>query len=127
MKGVPGFETEDSKGKRYQSHSLQKDEHQDGDDDLLQFGFARFDSIAAATFIGELDVDVQFFVFEVSGADGDFSSTDWQFESDIVRLQVALDGVDEITRGSTSCQIITVVIVANYFNGFGYLNKKKTI
>jgi hypothetical protein len=40
LERVPGFETQDSKSQRHQSHRFQKHEDQDRHHDLLQLGFA---------------------------------------------------------------------------------------
>lgn len=113
MECVPGFETQDAEGEWYQSHGFQEDEDQDGDEDLLQFGFA-------TSFISELDVDVQFFFVEIAWADGDFSSN-WEFEGDVVGLHVILDGVEEVAGFSTSSHFVSIVVIAYNLNGFGDL------
>jgi hypothetical protein len=40
LERVPGLEAEHADGQGHQGHGLQQDEHQDGDDDLLQLALA---------------------------------------------------------------------------------------
>lgn len=115
MECVPGFQTQDSEGEWYQSHGFQENEDQDGDEDLLQFGFF------ATGFVGELDVHIQFIVIEIAWADGDFGSSNWELEGDIVGLDVILDGVDEVAGCSTSSYFVSIVVIAYNLNGFGNL------
>lgn len=39
LKSVPGFKTQDTESQRDEGDGLEKDEHQDGDENFLQLGF----------------------------------------------------------------------------------------
>lgn len=65
LQSVPGLQTEHTDGQRDQSHRLQENEHQDGDDDLLQFGSA---GLVDGTALAELDVEGELIVLDVARA-----------------------------------------------------------
>lgn len=121
LERVPGLQSKDSQGEGHQGNDLQQDEHQDGDDDLLQLGLAWLDSWSPGLISGEVDVDVKFFVIEAAGRYGDLGSGDGELESDIVTLEVFLDNIEEVATGRAAGDFVSVVVVARYFDGFGYL------
>lgn len=57
LESVPGLKPEHTDGQGHQSHGLQEDEHQDGDDDLLQLSLAGCGiyTLASALFLKRLD------------------------------------------------------------------------
>lgn len=91
LQSVPGFQTKYSDGQRNQSHRLQKDEHQNRNDDFLQLGSA---GLIDGTALAELDVEGELIVLDVSRAHL-HRGVQWQFEGHVVRSQVGLHGVEK--------------------------------
>lgn len=112
LQGVPGLQTKDSDSHWDQSHSLQKDEHHDGDDDLLQLRFAGFDSAASGSRFGEVDCQAQLIVVDVTRGNGELCVSDWQLEGYIVASHIFFNVVQNTTR--TACSTAAVSIAVNF-------------
>lgn len=115
LQRVPGLQTEDAEGQRDEGHGLEEDEHQDGDDDLLELGFAGFADGPRAILV-ELDVEAQFIAVEVPGADGDLGVGDGQLEGHVVGLDVVFDRVHEVARRTAGDVVASTILC--HFNGF---------
>jgi hypothetical protein len=91
LQGVPGLQTEHTESHWHQCHRFQQNENQDWDEDFLQFRFF-------ASFFGRLEghLDVQFVVGDVAWRDGHFGAGHWQFDGDIVTLEVVFKGFDNV-------------------------------
>lgn len=109
LEGVPGLQSQDTESHWDQSHGLQKDEHHDWDDDLLQLGLAGFDGAASGGF-WEADGQAQFFVVDVAGRHGDLGVGNWQLEGDIVALQVLFDIVQDSVAAAGSQSSISISV-----------------
>lgn len=107
LEGVPGLQSQDTEGEWHQGHRFKEHEHQDGDEDLLQFGFTcckttkRLLSFGVGwlggwlTFlyaVAEVDFEVDFVVVQVSGGQSD-GTDGGQFECGIVALDVLFNVV----------------------------------
>lgn len=97
LESVPGLQTEDTDSQRDESHCLEENEDQDGDNDLLELSLASLSDGASAILV-ELDVQTELIMVQVPGADGDLSVSDGQLEADVVGLDEVLDAVHEIAR-----------------------------
>lgn len=112
MQSVPGLQTEDTDSQRDEGHGLEEHKDQDGHDDLLELSLAGLTN-GASTFLVELDVEGQLIIVKVSGANGDLGVSNWQLEGHVVRLDEALDVVEEITRGA-ACDVIGSTIFRHF-------------
>lgn len=122
LQSVPGLQTEDTDGERDEGHGLEEDEHQDGDDDLLELSLAGL-ADGAGTLLVELNVQGQLIIVEVPGAHSDLSVDDWQLEGNIVGLDEVLNAVEEIAiRASTDIVGCTIL---SHLDGVGDLKRKQ--
>lgn len=121
LEGVPGLETEDTDGERDESHGLEQDEDEDGDDDLLQLGFAGL--LDAAT-LAKLDVESELIVVDVPGAHL-HGRLHGQLEGDVMGGQVALDVLQEGSLAASG-HLFSGVRVASDFHRLGNLYREES-
>ena len=119
LQGVPGLQTEHTDGQGDEGHSLEQDEDQDGDDDLLELGLAGLSNGAA---LAELDVEAHLVVLEVARADLD-GGFERQLEGHIVGGEEGAHGLEEgaFTGQAATGHLVNGVRVAGDFHSLGYL------
>jgi len=120
LQRVPGFQTEYADRQRDQRHRLQQHEHEDGNDDFLQLGFA---SLVDGATLAELDVEGKLIVLDVARAHL-HAGLEWQLEGHVVRGQIGLHGVDEGILAASG-NLLHGARVARHFHRVGHLEESR--
>jgi len=120
LQRVPGLQAEHADGQWDQRHRFQQHEHENGNDDLLQFGFA---SLVDSTTLAELDVEGKLIILDVARAHL-YAGIERQLEGHVVRGQIGLHGVDEgiLTTGG---DLFYGARVARYLHRVGHLEESR--
>lgn len=121
LEGVPGLQSKDTDSQGDEGHGLEQHEYEDRDDDLLELSLTSL-ADGPSSFLVELNVQAQFVLIEVPGADGDFSVSNRQLEGHVVGLNEVLDGVEEVS-GRTASDFVTRTVLC-HLHGFRDLEKK---
>lgn len=122
LKSVPSLQPEDADRQRDQRHRLEKDEHQNRDDHLLQLGLA---SLLDGAALAELHVESELVVVDVPRAHL-HRRVHRQFEGHVVRGQVGVHVVQEGALATTG-HLLGRIRVASHLHGFGYLRDCKRL